>query len=45
MNFHCFLGIVVGYTGGHAWIIDGYLTTETKYNYIAERRSSSELVC
>lgn len=36
------LGIVVGYTGGHAWIIDGYLTTETKYNYIAERRSRTD---
>lgn len=36
------LGIVVGYTGGHAWIIDGYLTTETKYNYIAERKSRTD---
>jgi hypothetical protein len=36
------LGVVVGYEGGHAWIIDGYLTTETKYNYIAERRSRTD---
>jgi len=26
-----FLGITTGYTGGHAWVYDGYLTTEIKY--------------
>lgn len=35
------LGIPV-YSHGHAWLIDGYITAETKYSYIAERVSRTD---